>query len=200
MREWNDKYSLVRVLHAIPEGESVDIYFNGTPFFNNLNFTEFSPYVYVPGGKYKVTVYPSETLDKPIIDEEIRVDINELVTIAIIIDEGVPKLLEITEDTEMANGKNSKVRAVHLSPNTPAVNILVDDNILFEDIEYKEVTDYVVVAPKTYKVDIEASENNKLIRSNLITINENRVYSFYAIGNAPNVQIIQSLDGITFMQ
>ena len=44
MRQWNKEYSLVRFLHAVPEGEEVDIYINNVPFYKGLEFTEFSPY------------------------------------------------------------------------------------------------------------------------------------------------------------
>ena len=43
------------------------------------------------------------------------------------------------------------------------------------------------------------NENGQLIRQIRVTINPGRVYSFYALGNKPNFQIFQSLDGATFM-
>ena len=44
------------------------------------------------------------------------------------------------------------------------------------------------------------NENGQLIRQIRVTINPGRVYSFYALGNKPNFQIFQSLDGATFMK
>lgn len=199
MRQWNDKYSLVRILHAIPEGESIDIFLNGVPFFNDLSFTNFSPYVYVPEGDYRITVYVTNMKENPIIDQDISVSVNDILTIALILDEDKAELLFIEEDTEIASGQNAKVRAIHLAPVSPTVNILADGEVLFSNVSYKDITEYKEVEPKVYRVDLEVAENNKLIRSNQITINENRIYSFYALGNVPNVQIIQSLDGVTFM-
>lgn len=199
MRQWNDKYSLVRVLHAVPEGEDVDIYINDTPLYKGLEFTEFSPYIYVPKGDYEFSVYLEDTKDNPLIKQKITINVNELVTVAITGNTDDLELLPIKEDIEAAEGNNSKVRAVHLSPNTPEVNILADENILFENVKFRDVTEYKQVAPKVYRVDIVVSKGNKILRSNQVTINSNRVYTFYALGNAPNVQIIQSLDGGTFL-
>ena len=50
IRDWNESFSLIRFLHAIPEGEEVDVYINDTPFYEDLDFADFSPYVYVPKG------------------------------------------------------------------------------------------------------------------------------------------------------
>lgn len=46
LRIFNPNYSLVRVLHAVPDGEVVDVYINDTLFFSDLVFRQFSPYIY----------------------------------------------------------------------------------------------------------------------------------------------------------
>ena len=100
MRNWNGKYSLVRFLHAVPDGEEVDIYINDTPFYKGLEFTEFSPYVYVPEGNYTVTVYLEDTRENPIVTQNINVKVNELVTIAIVGDGKNIELIPVVEETE----------------------------------------------------------------------------------------------------
>ena len=66
MRNFNENYSLVRGLHAVVGGDTVDIYLNGNPFFYNIKFTDFTPYVYVPEGKYTVEVFPRIKKENPI--------------------------------------------------------------------------------------------------------------------------------------
>ena len=41
MRNFNENYSLVRALHAVVGGDTVDIYLNGNPFFYNIKFTKY---------------------------------------------------------------------------------------------------------------------------------------------------------------
>lgn len=199
MRQWNKEYSLVRFLHAVPEGEEVDIYINNVPFYKGLEFTEFSPYVYVPQGNYTVTIYLEDTQENPIVNEKIDVNVNELVTIAITGESGDIKLLSIVEETEVVSGSNAKVRVVHLSPNAPAVNIAADNQELFANVKYRDVTPYIAIPAKEYTVNVEEARTNRIIRQNQVTINPGRIYTFYAVGNIPNAQILQSLDGATFM-
>lgn len=200
MRNFNENYSLVRALHAVVDGEVVDIYLNGSPFFNNVQFTNFTPYVYVPEGKYKIEVFLRDQKENPIITDNIEINAGELNTIAVIGEYGkTVEILPIKEEMEIPTSNKSKARFIHLVPNGRPVNILLDKEMLLEDVEYKEVTPYTDIDPKTYQVDVLLNENGQLIRQTRVTINPGRVYSFYALGNKPNFQIFQSLDGATFM-
>ena len=201
MRNFDENYSLVRALHAVVDGDVVDIYLNGSPFFNNMQFTNFTPYVYVPEGKYKIEVFLRDQKENPIITDNIEINAGELNTIAVIGESGKTiEILPIKEEMEIPTGNKSKVRFIHLVPNGRSVNILLDKEMVLEDAEYKEVTPYTDIDPKTYQVDVLLNENGQLIRQIRVTINPGRVYSFYALGNKPNFQIFQSLDGATFMK
>lgn len=201
MRNFNENYSLVRALHAVVDGDIVDIYLNGNPFFNNVQFTNFTPYVYVPEGKYTIEVFLRDQKENPIVSKNMEIKADELNTIAVIgeSDKSID-ILPIKEEMEIPTGNKSKVRFIHLVPNGRSVNILLDKEMVLEDIEYKEVTPYTDIDPKTYQVDVLLNENSQLIRQIRVTINPGRVYSFYALGNKPNFQIFQSLDGATFMK
>ncbi len=200
MRDVNDDYSLVRVLHAAPNADAVDIYINDTLFFKELSFTEFSPYVYVPEGNYTMSVYPVNTTENPILSKYIEIDDDELLTIAIIGDNDNLDFLFIEEDTESTYGQNSKLRVVNLVPNSPRVNILEGENVLFPNVGYKDITRYKTVSPGTYTLNVELVENGQIVLQNQISITSDRVYTLYALGNIPNVQIYQSLDGATFIR
>lgn len=200
MRNFNENYSLVRGLHAVVGGDTVDIYLNGNPFFYNIKFTDFTPYVYVPEGKYTVEVFPRDQKENPIVTGTIEVSPGELITIAITGEsDKTIEILQIKEEMETPTGNKSRARFIHLIPNGRPVDILLDKEMVLEDVEYKEVTPYTDVDPKTYQVDVLLNENGQLIRQIRVTINPGRVYSFYALGNKPNFQIFQSLDGATFM-
>lgn len=199
MRNYTDEYSLIRALHAVPDSDAVDIYINDSLFFKGIRFTQFSPYVYVPEGRYEMVVYAVDTNENPLLREPIEVKDGELITIAVSGNLNDLKLVEVKEDKEKAQKGYSKVRAVHLSPNAPEVNILLDEKPLFSYIEFRDVSDYEEIPAKRYRMDLEASKSNRIIRSNQVTINPDRIYTFYALGNLPNVQIFQSLDGATFI-
>ena len=201
MRNFNEDYSLVRALHAVVGGEVVDIYLNGSPFFNNIQFTDFTPYVYVPKGQYTIEVFPRDKKENPIIKGTIDINACELMTIAIIGEsDKTIEILPIEEEMQIPTGSQSKARFIHLVPNGRPVDIVLDNQTVLKDVKYKDVTEYTDVDPKTYQVVVLLSENNQLIRQIQVTINQGRVYSFYALGNKPNFQIFQSLDGSTFLK
>ena len=199
MRNFKENYSLVRVLHAVPDGEEVDVYINGFPFYSSIQFAQFTPYIYVPEGEYVFSVYLKGEKEKPLSETKIKINSEELITAPIILTKEGVKILRIPEQMGIPNGNKSKFKFVHLVPNVPAVNILLDENEVFKNIEYAMYTNYEEIPPKEYKMDVELAENKKIITSNQININPNRIYTFYAIGNAPNIDIIQTLDGATFL-
>ena len=201
MRNFNENYSLVRGLHAVVGGDTVDIYLNGNPFFYNIKFTDFTPYVYVPEGKYTVEVFLRDEKENPIVQGIIDITSCELMTIAIAGEnDKCIEIIPIEEEMTIPEGNQSKARFIYLVPNGRPVDILLDKEMVLEDVEYKEVTPYTDVDPKTYQVDVLLNENGRLIRQTRVTINPGRIYSFYALGNKPNFQIFQSLDGATFMK
>lgn len=199
LRKFNNNYALVRALHALPDGDTVDIYLNDKPFFKGLNFTEFTPYIYVPEGKYTLSIYPEGESDVPIVSQEVDITKDDLVTVAVTGNVNDIKILPIQEEKEITDTSNSKIRFVHLVPNGRTVDILLDNNTAFSDIVFGDVTPYLEVTPNEYKADVVVSENNMTVKSDRIRVNPNRIYTFYAIGNAPNFEIMQSVDGATFL-
>jgi len=199
VRIFEERYSLIRVLHAVPDSDAVDIYINNTLFFKEIRFTQFTPYVYIPEGTHEMEVYNVDTTENPILRGNIEVKNGELATIAMSGNSNDLKLLTIKEDKERPQRGYSKIRVVHLSPNAPEVDILIDGEVLFKDIEFRDISDYVEILAGDYRMDVEAVASQRILRSNRKTINPDRIYTFYALGNLPNVQIFQSLDGSTFI-
>ena len=74
------------------------------------------------------------------------------------------------------------------------------ENVLFPNVGYKDITRYKTVSPGTYALNGELVENGQIVLQNQISITSDRVYTLYALGNIPNVQIYQSLDGATFIR
>lgn len=200
MRKFNPNYSLVRVLHAVPNGEVVDVYINDTLFFSDLVFRQFSPYIYVPEGSYQISVYPANTRENPLVSRNIDVEKDKLITIAIAGNAGTLRLLDIEEEFETPSKGKSETRVVNLVPNSPDINIIYNDSALFESIDFRDVTDYKEILPGIYRIDLELVENGKIVRTTRVNINPDRIYTLYLLGNAANIEIFQSLDGASFIR
>ena len=202
MRKYNDNYSIIRFLHAIPRGKPVDVYLNKSLFFNRVLFTQFTPYIYVPEGIYEVEVFETANLNKLILNQTIQVKDGKMSTLAMTGYSEDLKLLLINEDKNASSKEDmSKLRIVHLSPNLPELNILLNDNLAFPTVDFREVTDYLEIPSyEIYTLDIELAQNDRLLRSNQIAVNTDRVYSLYLLGNFANFQVFQSRDGSAFVR
>ncbi len=199
MRNFNDKYSLVRALNAVPGADSIDIYLNGSPFFNDVDFTQFTPYVYVPEGSYKLEVFLKDQKENALLEKIVDFRPGELVTLALIGQPGNVEVLPVVEESQIPTENKAKARFIHLVPNGRAINILLNGEEVASQVRYKDITPYLDLPPSTYQVEIELAQNGQLIRNLRVTLSPNRIYTFYALGDKPNFQIFQSLDGATFM-
>jgi hypothetical protein len=56
--------------------------------------------------------------------------------------------------TAIADGHKARVRAVHASPDAPAVDILVNDGVAFANAPFKGITDYAQVDSGTYNIKV----------------------------------------------
>lgn len=193
MRSYNEKYTMVRFLNAVPGGGPVDIYLNDNLFFKNVIFPKFTSYIYVPNNSYTVRIFPSNTTDIPLLIDKINIAYKKPFTISIA---GTLDSLELIQIEDLSYN-NSKLRIIHLSPNTPMVDVLFNKDPLFYNIEFGKITNYTEVIPSTYNVEVVLSQNERVLKSNRVSINENRIYTLYILGNSPNIQLFQSLDGAT---
>lgn len=200
MRKFNPNYSLLRVLHAVPDGEVVDVYINDTLFFSDMTFRQFSPYIYVPEGDYQMSVYSAQTRENPLISQPISIAKNKLLTIAITGNAGTLRYLNIEEETQAPTQGSSRTRVVNLVPDSPEINIRYNEEIMFEDSDFREITDYKEISPGVYRIDLELLQNGKIVRTTIVNINADRIYTLYLLGNSANIEIFQSLDGATFIR
>ena len=92
----------------------------------------------------------------------------------------------------------SSMRIIHLSPNAPAVDILVDGDTLFEDISFGEGTDYVDLNSGTYNINAVLNSDKSVVLPLKMTLNPNKIYTIYIIGNPPSLQAVQVVDGNTY--
>ena len=172
--EIKNNSSLVRVFHAAPQAPNVDVYVNDQMVFSNLAFGDFTRYVYLDEGEYNVSVYLAGNLDNL-------------------------GLLVIPDKVSKSPSQNySSVRVIHLSPNAPGVDILVDGDTLFEDISFGEGTDYVDLNPGTYNVNVVLNTDKSVVLPLKVTLNPDKIYTIYIIGNPPTLQAVQVVDGNTY--
>lgn len=197
--EIKNNSSLVRVFHAAPQAPNVDVYVNDKMVFSNLAFGDFTRYVYLDEGEYNVSVYLAGQKDRPVINQMVDVPSQQIFTIAATGNLDNLGLLVIPDKVSKSPSQNySSVRVIHLSPNAPGVDILVDGDTLFEDISFGEGTDYVDLNPGTYNVNVVLNTDKSVVLPLKVTLNPDKIYTIYIIGNPPTLQAVQVVDGNTY--
>lgn len=197
--EIKNNSSLVRVFHAAPQAPNVDVYVNDQMVFSNLAFGDFTRYVYLDEGEYNVSVYLAGQKDRPVINQMVDVPSQQIFTIAATGNLDNLGLLVVPDKVSKSPSQNySSVRVIHLSPNAPGVDILVDGDTLFEDISFGEGTDYVDLNPGTYNVNVVLNTDKSVVLPLKMTLNPDKIYTIYIIGNPPSLQAVQVVDGNTY--
>lgn len=192
--------SLLRVFHAAPQAPAVDVYINEKLVFSNLQFTQFSSYVKLKEGEYRIDIFQTGTMLQPIISGSLDLDEGQMLTIAAIGNLDDLSLLVINDNADKkASPKVSSFRVVHLSPNTPAVDILVNNKILVENLAFKQNTSYVDIAPGSYNIEAVLNSNKESVLVFGAMLKANRIYTIYIVGESPNLRAIQSVDGNTYL-
>ncbi|TDQ42187.1 DUF4397 domain-containing protein [Aureibacillus halotolerans] len=176
-------YAYARVLHASPDAPPVDVYVNGQPLLRQFAYEQHSQYARLPEGTYTIEVFPSGKTTNPVIRTEVSLDGGKAYTLAVggtLDDIG----LYVFEDSPRVPANESKFRVVHLSPGAPSIDVgVVGRDLVFEDIEFGEASDYLGVSPMTVDLEIkQAGTNTVLLEVPDVTFRENRVYTLYAVG------------------
>ena len=192
--------SLLRVFHAAPQSLPVDVYINEKLAFSNLKYKEFSNYKILSEGEYRIDVFVAGDMTKPIISGALELEEGKILTIAAIGDRDKLELLVIDDHSDkFVNTEKSSFRAVHLSPNTPNIDIYVNGKDLITDLEYKQNTSYLDVKQDRYNMDVVLSESEMMVLCFSSTLKVDRIYTIYIIGDLPNLEAIQSVDGNTYL-
>lgn len=197
--EIKNNSSLVRIFHAASQTQNVDVYINDQMVFSNLAFGDFTKYVYLDEGEYNVSVYLAGQKDIPVINQMVDVLSQQIFTVAATGNLDNLGLLVIPDKVSKSPSQSySSLRVIHLSPNAPGVDILVDGDTLFEDISFEEGTDYVDLNNGTYNVNVVLNSDKSIVLPLKVTLNPDKIYTIYIIGNPPTLQAVQVVDGNTY--
>ncbi len=196
--------SYFRVLHASPKSPAVDVYINDTLKFKNLTYGDFTDYVEVMPGNYNVKVYAAGTKISPVLSKNIFVPPGKIYTVAAIGLLPNIDLLPIPEPKTLDPHNKVYIKFAHLSPNAGAVDIaLPNGKILFNNISYKQFTDYIEVPAGTYTLEARPTgTTTTVLYVPNINLKSGRFYTVYAIGlinDTPGLQALIPLDGSSYL-
>ena len=193
--------SYVRVFHASPDAPAVDIYVNGELIFKNVTFKNFTQYVQLPMGEYKIEVYPANEKSSPVLTENIQISQKQVITVAAAGNfEDLQLIPYIEGNADDLKTNESKVRVIHLSPDAPKVDVFVNNNLTFKDVGFMDATDYMKLISGTYNISVDLADTKDNVLNLMPEFKSQKVYTIYVVGNPPDLLGIQSLDGTTFVR
>ncbi len=193
-------WGYIRVLHAVPNAPNVDVYANETLVFNDIAFGQYTPYLPLPEGRFKIEVYVAGTINDPILTNNITNNEGAYLTIAAtgtLDDLGMVGIIDA--DMPVDSGK-AMIRFAHLAPNAPAVNItLPNGNVIFDDVSFREITSYMDVLPMDYTLEVRGAENNAVVLTvPNVEPERGKYYTIYAVGllaEQPELMTLLVTDG-----
>lgn len=202
----NSKYikSYIRLLHAAPNAPAVDVYANDVLIAEDLKYREFTEYMPIYSGTYRIQIYPSGTKEEAVFDTKVTLPPNEIFTVAATGLLPDINIVAINEPKEEIPTGMAAVRFSHLSPNAPNVDItLPDGTIIFENVGYTETTEYLAVPPDAYTLQARITGTDDVVLTvPNIKLYPGKYYTVYAIGlvgEEPPLQVLIPLDGVTYI-
>lgn len=192
----------VRVVHASPDAPAVDVWVNGNVAFSNAPFKGITDYASLAPGTYKVQVVPTGATEPVVIDADLDLAADTDYTVVAVGElADIEPLVLVDNNGAPAAGK-AHVRFVHASPDAPAVDIAVAGGpVLFADIPFKGVGDYLPVDAGTYDLEVRLAGTDTVALSVPgVMLDEGTVYTIFAMGLAggePALQAVPSVDAVT---
>lgn len=195
------RQSYVRFLNASSTTGEVEIYVNGNEIFDDLSYENFTEYIPLNKGEYKIEIYANENEETPIIAQSLQIPENEVITVAIVGDMNNMQLALYTESNPKNLSQNeSRLRFINLSTDSPALDIFIDNNKAYKDVGYLDATIYLDLPVGIYKADLFISGTKEKVLSLEVEVKDQKVYTIYLLGNYPKITYTKSLDGSSYIR
>ena len=200
--------SYFRLLNAVARSPAIDVYVNEMLISSNLKNSEFSRYVKLMPGNYKVVVYPSGNQKDSIFETDIIIGKNLAYTGAISGEiNDIPNLsIFMIPDAKENQTMNSMsaVKIVNLIPDSVPLDLVAEDGtILFSEIEFGETTSNVALPSGAYTLHLRAKGDNKnILTVPIIDFAPRMYYTLFIIGEyglKPKIEIIIPEDGLNYL-
>lgn len=194
-----------RVLHTTPHLPSVDIYFNDKLIAEDIHPYQFTKYMPVIEGTYKLSLFEAGSINYPILDNLFTINKHDILTIATSGKCDSLGFLALPDANIEMEPEMAMVSFTHLAANTPSLDItLPDGTTLFENVAFNQVAPYIPIHPSSYTIEARRSEtktttlvlpDTKFEPNNYYTI-----YTMDSMDEEPNMQALVTLDSNDYIE
>jgi hypothetical protein len=151
-----------------------------------------------PGPQARVTQTPGATpgAGMAIVSGSVNLAGGQAYSLVAVGQPGNVETLSLTDDISAPPAGKAKVRFVHASPDTPAVDVTVAGTAirLFSNVGYKSASDYAVVDAGTVNLEVSPTGTaNVMLTVPNVTLSSGAVYTIYAVGLSSGQPALQPL-------
>ncbi|WP_139492886.1 DUF4397 domain-containing protein [Brevibacillus dissolubilis] len=178
--------AFVRVIHASPDAPAVKVFIDGKNLLPNVVYKQASNYLPLAAGHHTIEIYPTDALAgaTPLIKQNLTLQAGKKVSAAAI-GELAKIRLQVVDDELASTANMAKVRFVHASPDTNAVDVaLAGSTVLASNLGFSDVSSYIEVgAPAQLNVEMrQAGTDKALVAFPTVSVDPATIYSVYVVG------------------
>lgn len=177
----------VRAFHTSPDALAIDIYIDGTLTVPNLAFGQVSDYLTLEAGNHAMRIFPAGAggQGRAMLNAELEdLKVGEDYTATLAGKMGHIHAMLLHDTTDIPAAGHAKVRALHASPDAPAVDIAVEGRpVVFKNVNYRHATDFVEVPAGMVDLEIrQAGRTDTIMVVPDYTLTAGSIYTFAALG------------------
>ncbi len=182
--------ALVRVVHAVPAGQRVDVFADDALVFDALEYRKVTPYRELSGERHEFAVRPAGMAQaEPLAENSEGLDDGGHYTVfAVPDDEGKSAMLRIVEDdTSMPPAGKARLRVVHASGDAGDVDVFVTgkEDALVDGVNFQAVSTYDDIDPAAGTVTVRRDGGEgAMVTLRDVRFDAGRTYTMVIVGRA----------------
>ncbi|WP_139206612.1 DUF4397 domain-containing protein [Bacillus sp. cl95] len=181
-REYTKK-AHVRILYTVPESLNVRILLNGREILTDASYKTLSHYFEVDDGHCHIEVIDSRSTTYLLDTKDILIHPENYHTLAIVKNSEGYKILDIPMQRNIPV-EETKLRFVHLSPDSPTFDIAVKKgDVVFPEVKFEQTTDYLGLTPMSVELEARITGSKNIVLSfPSIILKPDQAYTLVAVG------------------
>lgn len=190
--------ALVRVVHAIPAGSTVDVFADDNKAFDALAYKTVTPYREIGGQRYTFRLRPAgmDQADPLASNTEGLRDGNYYTVFAVPGDGEAASLRVVADTHSLPSSGKARVRVVHGSGDAGELDVYVvgRPEVLFDAVDFQAVTDYVEIDPVTGALELRPEgESNVMLAVPDVRLDAGKTYTIVILGRVRTAPKLETL-------
>ena len=195
------RFRFVQAATAVPT--NVDVQVDGKSIQTNIGFGQTATYRTISTGSHKFALFASGTTSNPYASASVTIGKYTTIFAAGSFSGGIPALAPFTDDNTTPTTGNARLRIIHMSPSTTAVDVYVvpsgNDiaglNPQFPGLTYQNASpNYLQLSANSYDVVLTVTNQQVILSRDTYTLTSQQVRTVVILdqpnGGGPAQQII----------